>query len=80
MANIKLSELNIAGSELFQDSESFLNDMSDVDNILVQGGAASTIGQLIDYSIKSKEFVLLGYAMDTVVSLAKSFSGHYGDY
>jgi hypothetical protein len=79
MANIKLSELNIAGSELFQDSESFLNDMSDVDGNLVQGGRASTIGQLIDYGIKSKEFVLLGFAIDSAVSLAKSFTdaGHY---
>ena len=33
MANIKLSELHAAGSELFHDSESFLNEFSDVDSI-----------------------------------------------
>jgi len=38
MASIKLSELQVAGSELFQDSESFLNEMSDVNSISVYGG------------------------------------------
>ncbi|MFM2062157.1 MAG: hypothetical protein RLZZ507_1827, partial [Cyanobacteriota bacterium] len=36
MASIQLSELNVAGSELFQDSESFLNEMNDVDTISIQ--------------------------------------------
>ena len=35
MANIILSELNNAGVELFQDSESFLNELKDVDAELV---------------------------------------------
>jgi hypothetical protein len=74
MASIQLSELNVAGSELFQDSESFLNEMNDVDTISIQGGSASQFSKLIDYSIKGKEFVLLGFAIDTVVSIAKSFS------
>jgi hypothetical protein len=33
MANINLTELQIIGSELFQDSESFLNELNDVDAI-----------------------------------------------
>jgi hypothetical protein len=74
MANITLSQLNNSGADLFQDSESFLNDMSDIDNISIQGGSGSGITNLIEYSIKDKEFVLLGFAIDNVVSLAKSFS------
>ncbi|TAE59463.1 MAG: hypothetical protein EAZ87_09595 [Nostocales cyanobacterium] len=79
MANIKLSELHVAGSELFQDSESFLNEMNDSDGILVKGGSGSYFPDLIDYSIKGKEFALLGFAIDSAVSLAKSFSKH-GDW
>ncbi|WP_353929883.1 hypothetical protein WJM97_16470 [Okeanomitos corallinicola TIOX110] len=74
MANIQLAELNIAGSELFQDTESFLNEMNDNDGILVQGGSGSYLPDLLDYSIKTKEFALLGFAIDSAVSLAKSFS------
>ncbi|WP_353929882.1 hypothetical protein WJM97_16465 [Okeanomitos corallinicola TIOX110] len=76
MANINITELNIAGSELFQDSESFLNEMNDSEGILVQGGSGSYFPDLLDYSVKSYEFALLGFAIDSVVSLAKSFSKH----
>ncbi|TAE59461.1 MAG: hypothetical protein EAZ87_09585 [Nostocales cyanobacterium] len=76
MANIQLNELNIAGSELFQDTESFLNEMNDSDGILVKGGSGSYLPDLLDYSIKSYEFALIGFAIDSVVSLAKSFSKH----
>lgn len=79
MANINLSELRNSGAELFHDSESFLNDMSDAENIGVQGGIASAsygggFTALVTYSIKGKEFVLLSYGMQTILTLAKSFS------
>ena len=79
MASIKLSQLQANGSELFQDSESFLNEMNDVDTISIQGGSGSGIHDLVYYSIKGQEFILLGFAIDNVVSLAKSFSysNHY---
>ena len=81
MASIKLSQLQANGSELFQDSESFLNEMNDVDTISIQGGSGSGIHDLVYYSIKGKEFVLLGFAIDNVVSLAKSFShSHSNSY
>lgn len=38
MAKIKISELRPAGSELLQDSESFLNELSDHDLENVVGG------------------------------------------
>lgn len=44
MANIKISELRPAGSELFQDSESFLNELSDRDLGNVEGGAVTLVG------------------------------------
>ncbi|NJM71154.1 MAG: hypothetical protein HC862_13520 [Scytonema sp. RU_4_4] len=38
MANIEINNLHPAGSELFQDSESFLNELSDRQMWGVQGG------------------------------------------
>lgn len=41
MARIKLNDLSPIGSELFQDSESFLNELSSEELIGVQGGFLS---------------------------------------
>ncbi|KYC38060.1 hypothetical protein WA1_37535 [Scytonema hofmannii PCC 7110] len=38
MSNIEIKNLQLAGSELFQDSESYLNEMSDREVWSVQGG------------------------------------------
>lgn len=38
MANIEIDNLHPAGSELFQDSESFLNDLSDREVCGIKGG------------------------------------------
>ncbi|MGK7943526.1 MAG: hypothetical protein AB4058_03570 [Microcystaceae cyanobacterium] len=38
MANIKVNELNPAGSELFSDSESFLNELNAVEQQVIIGG------------------------------------------
>ncbi|NES81798.1 MAG: hypothetical protein F6K10_10555 [Moorea sp. SIO2B7] len=38
MANIKVNELNPAGTELFLDSESFINDLENNEEISVTGG------------------------------------------
>ena len=74
MANIKLSELNAAGSELFNDSESFLNELSDVDSISGgQIGYATGVSNPITLTKLAEAFVLV-YAIDHVTFLAKSFS------
>ncbi|BAZ53900.1 hypothetical protein NIES4103_65840 [Nostoc sp. NIES-4103] len=45
MANhITFSELHIVGYQLFQDSETFLNDLSEIDSMSVYGGADITAG------------------------------------
>ncbi|KYC37646.1 hypothetical protein WA1_40000 [Scytonema hofmannii PCC 7110] len=40
MASIKIVELRPAGSELFQDSESFLNELNERDMLGLEGGFA----------------------------------------
>lgn len=81
MAIITLSELRHTGAELFQDSESFLNDLNDMDSISVHGGEGYGFNALLHYGIKGYEFALLGFAINNVASLASKFSaefnGHY---
>ena len=74
MANITLSELHAAGSELFQDSESFLNEFSDVDSI--SGGQVGYAGGVSDPTtlMKLAEAFVTVYAIGHVTVLAKSFS------
>jgi hypothetical protein len=70
MANITLSELHAAGSELFVDSESFLNELNDVDAIAGGAYAASNPFTLT----KLAEAFVITYAVEHVTLLAKSFS------
>jgi hypothetical protein len=71
MATITLSELHAAGSELFQDSESFLNELSDVDSI--SGGGYDSISDLSTLS-KLAEAWVDTYAIGHIAFIAKSYS------
>ncbi|MDH6059115.1 hypothetical protein NWP17_01420 [Chrysosporum bergii ANA360D] len=76
MANITLSQLHAAGSELFQDSESFLNELSDVDSISggqVVGTAVAGVSNPITLTKLAEAFVYT-YGIEHVTLLAKSFS------
>ncbi len=44
MANITISDVHPAGSELFQGSESFLSDLTDHEQIYITGGLVSMTG------------------------------------
>ncbi|MBG1245480.1 hypothetical protein [Nostoc sp. NZL] len=81
MASIALSQLNTTGSELFQDSESFLNDLNNVDSITIYGGGGSEVSNVADglepllaYGIKAQEFGLLAFGASLTAHIIKSFS------
>jgi hypothetical protein len=76
MANITLSELHAAGSELFVDSESFLNELNEVDSIVggqVASGASYAASNPFTLTKLAEAFVTI-YAIEHVTLLAKSFS------
>jgi hypothetical protein len=77
MASIKLSELQATGSELFQDSESFLNDMSDV-NSIYGGSHGSDVSDISTFTKLAEAFVNV-YGIGHIAYLAKSYShsDHY---
>jgi hypothetical protein len=70
MANITLAELQVAGSELFQDSESFLNELNDVDAISGGFYDVSDVSTLT----KIAEAFVNTYGIGHVAYLAKSYS------
>ncbi|MGF1933819.1 MAG: hypothetical protein RM347_005390 [Nostoc sp. ChiQUE02] len=81
MASIALSQLNTTGSELFQDSESFLNDLNNVDSITIYGGqdadvsnVADGVEPLLQFGVKGQEFALLGFGANLTAHIIKSFS------
>ncbi|MFM6184012.1 MAG: hypothetical protein ACKPA8_21395 [Dolichospermum sp.] len=79
MASITLSQLNVTGSELFQDSESYLDDLNDASSVAVHGGGysnsdSSGFGAYGDFGVKYLEYLVGGYAIASIQSIAKSFS------
>jgi hypothetical protein len=74
MAHITLNELHIAGSELFQDSESFLNELNDVDAI--SGGSYGYVSDISTLTKLAEAFVNT-YGIGHIAYLAKSYSDGY---
>ncbi|MCC5639658.1 hypothetical protein LC593_28300 [Nostoc sp. CHAB 5844] len=69
--NTKNLGLNPAGSELFVDSESFVQDLADTDAMNLQGGYGPGIDKLLEFGVNV-------YALNNIVSIAKTFSGAGG--
>ncbi len=76
MAFIAVNELRATGAELFQDSESFLNELNNLDDA-VHGGdsgfSSSRVG-VENIVVKALEFGVVGLGIDAIGHLAKSFS------
>ena len=70
MASIKIFELTPAGAELFQDTESFLNELNDQETLMVSGGGGSNV----DISVISQYTNSIGISIKTatVVTQVKS--------
>ena len=78
MASITLSQLNVTGSELFQDSESYLNDLNDASSVAVHGGYyGGGFGEYGDFGVKYLEYLVNGYAITSIKHIAKSFSHNH---
>ncbi|WP_427157956.1 hypothetical protein ACQFX9_20050 [Aliinostoc sp. HNIBRCY26] len=81
MASINLTNLQVTGAELFQDSESFLNDLSNLDNSVAgAGGYSDSTGTVLGIVEKGFEFGVITLGIDGIVHLVKSFSSNNGLY
>ncbi|HIK07670.1 MAG TPA: hypothetical protein IGS40_23775 [Trichormus sp. M33_DOE_039] len=81
MAFIAVNELRTTGSELFLDSESFINELSNLDDTVHGGGndySNSTNG-VLDLAVKGFEFGVITYGIDAIGHLGNSYSdaGYY---
>ncbi|MBE9052992.1 hypothetical protein IQ243_21715 [Nostocales cyanobacterium LEGE 11386] len=73
MANITLSQLYTTGSTLFQDSESFLNELSDADSM--SRDEYAVVGGFL-FTALTGAFVTT-YAIGHATYVAKSYSAPY---
>jgi hypothetical protein len=51
MATIAISDLSITGLDLFSDSESYMNELSDGDMVGIKGGGTPVITLTIAYTV-----------------------------
>jgi hypothetical protein len=81
MAFIAVNELRATGAELFQDSESFLNELNNLDDS-VHGGSdySNTTNGVLDLAVKGFEFGVITYGIDAIGHLAKSYSSADGGW
>jgi hypothetical protein len=68
MSHITISELRSA------DSENYLTDLTAMDSIFVYGGEEDEFAQMLNFGVKSLEFMLLSFAIYNNTLLAKSFN------
>ncbi|MBD2361877.1 hypothetical protein H6G36_11905 [Anabaena minutissima FACHB-250] len=80
MAFIAVNELRATGAELFQDSESFLNELNNLDDSVHGGNYSNTTNGVLDLAVKGFEFGVITYGIDAIGHLAKSFSDAGGYY
>ncbi|MBD2345899.1 hypothetical protein [Anabaena subtropica] len=74
MAFIAVKELQATGSELFQDSESFLNELNNLDDSVHGGNYSKSTNGVLDLAAKGFEFGVITYGIDAIGHLAISFS------
>ncbi|WP_066377310.1 MULTISPECIES: hypothetical protein [unclassified Anabaena] len=74
MAFIAVNELRATGSELFQDAESFLNELNNLDDSVHGGNYSKTTNGVLDLAEKGFEFGVITFGIDAIGHLAKSFS------
>ncbi|MDZ7960239.1 MAG: hypothetical protein RMY34_20540 [Aulosira sp. DedQUE10] len=70
MPSIKISELRPIGSELFQDSESYLNELN-VQDMEIIGGGKFVITSVINTSVISQASASQGISVNTFSQVSK---------
>jgi hypothetical protein len=79
MASINLTELHTIGSALFQDSESFLTELHNIDDSVYGGDSySSSTNAVIAFGVKGFEFGAITFGIDAIGHLVKSFSDNNG--
>ena len=70
MSIVQILELRPAGTELFQDSESFLNELSVQEMEIMGGGGGLVITSAINSNIVSQASVSLGVSLNSLSAVS----------
>ncbi|MTJ08927.1 MULTISPECIES: hypothetical protein [unclassified Anabaena] len=68
MARITISDLHITQEKLL------INEISNLESVSIFGGDSNNFQELVRFGIKSMEFILLAYAIDSISYLGSSFN------
>ncbi|NJL63519.1 MAG: hypothetical protein HC903_18900 [Methylacidiphilales bacterium] len=72
MANIEISQLHPVGSELFQDSESFLNELNEQELGAMGGGSSELVTSAVYINTKPiANSQAISIASDAIISVSK---------
>ncbi|WP_027402984.1 hypothetical protein [Aphanizomenon flos-aquae] len=71
MARITISDLNTTQEKLL------IHEISSIESVYIVGGNRGNFHELVKFGIKSMEFILLAYAIDSISYLGSSFNGNY---
>ncbi|MEA5578147.1 hypothetical protein [Anabaena sp. UHCC 0451] len=56
------------------DADRLIGYIKDIEAISIFGGNTDNFSELVNYGIKSMEFILLAYAINSISNLASSFN------
>lgn len=70
MAKIKVTDLQNINVDR---QTSYINDL-DIESASIFGGKNDNFSELVRFGVKSMEFILLAYAIDSISTLATSFN------
>ena len=73
MNRIVISDLHHTSSNVINNSESFLEDITQVDAMFIHGGEGYAFSEFLNFGVKVLEYALIGFAIFNIVSLVQSF-------
>ncbi len=71
MARITISDINVSKKKVL------LEEINNPESVYIFGGSSNNFRELVKFGIKSMEFILLAYAIDSISYLGSSFNSNY---
>ncbi|BAY33198.1 hypothetical protein NIES2107_50930 [Nostoc carneum NIES-2107] len=73
MNRIVIFDLHQSGSNEINHSESFIEDVTEIDSMCIHGGEGYAFSEFLNFGVKVLEYALIGFAISSIVSLVQMF-------